>query len=142
MSLATEIRKTLEKHSLRLCFNVDKKFLAVALAWTLENFRDTRYAAAPSRPIDQTVIHWSSEFSVKVDVHFNNGVLDRSSGENGYTTKAEMTREPSEHAYEQICLRQDPETAGIVASPQRKVQIDNVSDRRYAAPIARSSARS
>nr|XP_033184775.1 uncharacterized protein LOC117154160 isoform X4 [Bombus vancouverensis nearcticus] len=72
--------------------------------------------------------------TVKVDVHFNNGVLDRSSGENGYTTKAEMTREPSEHAYEQICLRQDPETAGIVASPQRKVQIDNVSDRSFAKP--------
>ncbi|XP_033304972.1 uncharacterized protein LOC117208160 isoform X4 [Bombus bifarius] len=72
--------------------------------------------------------------TVKVDVHFNNGVLDRSSGENGYTTKAEMTREPSEHAYEQICLRQDPETAGIVTSPQRKVQIDNVSDRSFAKP--------
>ncbi|XP_048270578.1 uncharacterized protein LOC100651871 isoform X4 [Bombus terrestris] len=72
--------------------------------------------------------------TVKVDVHFNNGVLDRSSGENGYTTKAEMTREPSEHAYEQICLRQDAETAGIVASPQRKVQIDNVSDRSFAKP--------
>ncbi|XP_068968513.1 FK506-binding protein 5 isoform X2 [Bombus flavifrons] len=72
--------------------------------------------------------------TVKVDVHFNNGVLDRSSSENGYTTKAEMTREPSEHAYEQICLRQDPETAGIVASQQRKVQIDNVSDRSFAKP--------
>ncbi|XP_071856414.1 espin protein forked isoform X3 [Bombus fervidus] len=80
--------------------------------------------------------------TVKVDVHFNNGVLDRSSGENGYTTKAEMTREPSEHAYEQICLRQDPETAGIVASPQRKVQIDNVSDRSRSRKTDRRYSRS
>lgn len=66
---------------------------------------------------------------MKVDVHFNNGVLDRPSNENGYTNKSEMGQEPSEHAYEQICLRQDSDTGGIVSSSQKK--LDNTSDRRY-----------
>lgn len=66
---------------------------------------------------------------MKVDVHFNNGVLDRPLNENGYTNKSEMGQEPSEHAYEQICLRQDSDTGGIVSSSQKK--LDNTSDRRY-----------
>ncbi|KAK9296823.1 hypothetical protein QLX08_009236 [Tetragonisca angustula] len=71
--------------------------------------------------------------TVKVDVHFNNGVLERSPGENGYQTtgKAEIAREPPEHAYEQICLRQDPDiSGGNVTNTQRKTQhADNATDR-------------
>lgn len=71
---------------------------------------------------------------MKVDVHFNNAVLERSLGENGYqTTKAtEIAREPPEHAYEQICLRQDPDiSAGNLTNSQRKTQhADNATDRR------------
>lgn len=69
---------------------------------------------------------------MKVDVHFNNGVLERSAGENGYqTSKAEIAREPTEHAYEQICLRQDiPDiSGGNLTNTQRKTQ-DNATDRR------------
>ena len=77
---------------------------------------------------------FSTNFSVKVDVHFNNGVLERSPGENGYQTtgKAEIAREPPEHAYEQICLRQDPDiSGGNVTNTQRKTQhADNATDRR------------
>ncbi|KOX80036.1 hypothetical protein WN51_06450, partial [Melipona quadrifasciata] len=71
--------------------------------------------------------------TVKVDVHINNGILERSPGENGYqTTKAEIAREPPEHAYEQICLRQDPDiSGGNVTNTQRKTQhADNATDRR------------
>lgn len=70
---------------------------------------------------------------MKVDVHFNNGVLERPSGENDcQTTKAEIAREPPEHAYEQICLRQDPDiSGGNVTNSQRKTQhADNATDRR------------
>ncbi|XP_017887256.1 espin-like isoform X2 [Ceratina calcarata] len=58
--------------------------------------------------------------TVKVDVHINNGVLDRPSGGNGYAAKPEIARDPTEHAYEQICLRQEPETGAVANSPQKK----------------------
>ncbi|CAK9821731.1 hypothetical protein ANTRET_LOCUS405 [Anthophora retusa] len=68
--------------------------------------------------------------TVKVDVHINNGVLDRPSSGNGYTAKSEMVREPSEHAYEQICLRQDTENGGGVSSATpKKLPDNNTSDR-------------
>ncbi|XP_006615572.1 uncharacterized protein LOC102672576 isoform X1 [Apis dorsata] len=77
---------------------------------------------------------------VKVDVHFNNGVLDRPSNENGYTNKLEMGQEPPEHAYEQICLRQDSDTGGIVNNPQKK--LDNASDRSRSRKTDRRYSRS
>ncbi|OAD57023.1 hypothetical protein WN48_02822, partial [Eufriesea mexicana] len=85
--------------------------------------------------------------TVKVDVHFNNGVLDRPSSRNGYTAKSinreqsEMVREPSEHAYEQICLRQDSETGDVVATQQKKMP-DNASDRSRSRKIDRRYSRS
>nr|XP_034194435.1 hepatoma-derived growth factor-related protein 2 isoform X2 [Osmia lignaria]XP_034194437.1 hepatoma-derived growth factor-related protein 2 isoform X2 [Osmia lignaria]XP_034194438.1 hepatoma-derived growth factor-related protein 2 isoform X2 [Osmia lignaria] len=65
--------------------------------------------------------------TVKVDVHINNGLLDRPSSGNGYAVKSDMVRESSEHAYEQICLRQEPEAAGVAALAQKKFS-DNASD--------------
>ncbi|XP_076161356.1 espin protein forked isoform X2 [Ptiloglossa arizonensis] len=63
--------------------------------------------------------------TVKVDVHINNGVLDRPTSGNGYAAKSEAIREPYEHAYEQICLRQEPEATGTAA--QKRLP-DNASD--------------
>ncbi|XP_076233099.1 espin protein forked [Calliopsis andreniformis] len=64
---------------------------------------------------------------VKVDVHINNGVLERPSSGNGYSTKSEIVAEPSEHAYEQICLRQEP-NAGEAPTIGQKRLPDNASD--------------
>nr|XP_034194446.1 hepatoma-derived growth factor-related protein 2 isoform X6 [Osmia lignaria] len=71
--------------------------------------------------------------TVKVDVHINNGLLDRPSSGNGYAVKSDMVRESSEHAYEQICLRQEPEAAGVAALAQKKFS-DNASDGSFAKP--------
>ncbi|XP_053986968.1 uncharacterized protein LOC128880669 [Hylaeus volcanicus] len=62
--------------------------------------------------------------TVKVDVHINNGVLDRPTAGNGYASKPEAAREPFEHAYEQICLRQDTEPG---TAAQKRLP-DNASD--------------
>ncbi|XP_029046225.2 hepatoma-derived growth factor-related protein 2 isoform X2 [Osmia bicornis bicornis] len=66
--------------------------------------------------------------TVKVDVHINNGLLDRPSSGNGYAVKSDMVRESSEHAYEQICLRQESEAAGVPAALAQKKLSDNASD--------------
>ncbi|XP_076626567.1 espin protein forked isoform X1 [Colletes latitarsis] len=73
---------------------------------------------------DETLTACCHPIAVKVDVHINNGVLDRPTSGNGYATKSEAVREPYEHAYEQICLRQDPEAA---TAGQKRVP-DNASD--------------
>ncbi|XP_076386989.1 espin protein forked isoform X5 [Megachile rotundata] len=65
--------------------------------------------------------------TVKVDVHVNDALLDRPSSGNGYAVKSDMVRESTEHAYEQICLRQEPEVAGV-ATLARKKAADNASD--------------
>ncbi|CAL7948042.1 unnamed protein product [Xylocopa violacea] len=70
--------------------------------------------------------------TVKVDVHINNAIpVDRSG-------KQETVREPSEHTYEQICLRQDPE---IGSAPPKK-QPDNASDRSRSRKTDRRYSRS
>ncbi|KAF7390059.1 hypothetical protein HZH68_011916 [Vespula germanica] len=65
--------------------------------------------------------------TVKVDVHINNGSFGKTHTGNGHTGRSEIMREaPSEHAYEQICLRQE-ETSSVGSSSNKKV-IDNASD--------------
>ncbi|XP_015175204.1 PREDICTED: probable serine/threonine-protein kinase mps1 isoform X2 [Polistes dominula] len=66
--------------------------------------------------------------TVKVDVHINNGgSFGKTHPGNGHTGRTEITREtPSEHAYEQICLRQE-ETSSVGSSGNKKI-IDNASD--------------
>ncbi|KAF7387751.1 hypothetical protein HZH66_010518 [Vespula vulgaris] len=67
--------------------------------------------------------------AVKVDVHINNGSFGKTHTGNGHTGRSEIMREaPSEHAYEQICLRQE-ETSSVGSSSNKKV-IDNASDSR------------
>lgn len=68
--------------------------------------------------------------SVKVDVHINNGGFARPHPANGHAARAEIApaRESSEHAYEQICVRQ--EETGSVGSSSRKKPPDNASDSR------------
>lgn len=63
-------------------------------------------------------------FLVKVDVHINNnGGFGHSA--NGHAARSEIVpREPSEHAYEQICIRQEEIDSG------EKKSNDNVSDSR------------
>ncbi|KZC11519.1 hypothetical protein WN55_03078 [Dufourea novaeangliae] len=64
--------------------------------------------------------------TVKVDVHVNNGVTERPSSGNCYAAKPEQTvREQTEHAYEQICPRQEPEPGGTTV--QKRLS-DNPSD--------------
>ncbi|XP_043504259.1 J domain-containing protein DDB_G0295729 [Polistes fuscatus] len=68
--------------------------------------------------------------TVKVDVHINNGGnFGKTHPGNGHTGgRPEITREtPSEHAYEQICLRQE-ETSSVGSSSGNKKIIDNASD--------------
>ncbi|KAM0734998.1 hypothetical protein ACS0PU_011111 [Formica fusca] len=65
--------------------------------------------------------------TVKVDVHINNnGFVGRPHPSNGHAARSELAREPSEHAYEQICVRQ--EETGSVSSSSRKKPADNASD--------------
>ncbi|XP_025156038.1 espin isoform X2 [Harpegnathos saltator] len=66
--------------------------------------------------------------TVKVDVHINNGGFNRSLHPgNGHAARSEIApRESSEHAYEQICVRQ--EETGSVGSSSRKKLADNTSD--------------
>lgn len=67
--------------------------------------------------------------SVKVDVHINNGgFVGRPHPSNGHAARSEIAREPPDHAYEQICVRQ--EEIGNVGSSSRKKPTDNVSDSR------------
>ncbi|XP_020288733.1 espin [Pseudomyrmex gracilis] len=64
--------------------------------------------------------------TVKVDVHINNGgYVGRPHAGNGHAARSEIARESSEHAYEQICVRQ--EETGSVSSSSRK-KTDNASD--------------
>nr|XP_012216328.1 PREDICTED: espin isoform X1 [Linepithema humile] len=64
--------------------------------------------------------------TVKVDVHINNNGFGRTHPGNGHAARSEIAREPAEHAYEQICVRQ--EETGSVGSSSRKKPTDNVSD--------------
>ncbi|XP_032666801.1 espin isoform X2 [Odontomachus brunneus] len=65
--------------------------------------------------------------TVKVDVHINNGGFNRPHPSNGHAARSEIApREASEHAYEQICVRQ--EETGSVGSSSRKKPADNTSD--------------
>ncbi|XP_012542288.2 espin [Monomorium pharaonis] len=65
--------------------------------------------------------------TVKVDVHINNGgFVGRSHPGNGHAARSEIAREPSDHAYEQICVRQ--EETSSVSSSSRKKPADNTSD--------------
>ncbi|XP_029175810.1 espin [Nylanderia fulva] len=65
--------------------------------------------------------------TVKVDVHINNnGFVGRPHPSNGHAARSELAREPSEHAYEQICVRQ--EETSSVSSSSRKKAADNASD--------------
>ncbi|KMQ89239.1 muscle m-line assembly protein unc-89, partial [Lasius niger] len=65
--------------------------------------------------------------TVKVDVHINNnGFVGKPHPSNGHAARSELAREPSEHAYEQICVRQ--EETGSVNSSSRKKPADNASD--------------
>lgn len=75
----------------------------------------------------------ASPIPVKVDVHVDNGLLDRSSSGNGSAGKSEGTREPSEHAYEQICLRQDQETGDPAVALRSKLTTseNDAAERRY-----------
>lgn len=67
---------------------------------------------------------------MKVDVHINNGGFSRPHAGNGHATRSEVVpRETSEHAYEQICVRQE-EIGSVVGSSSRKKPADNVSDSR------------
>ncbi|XP_011254235.1 espin [Camponotus floridanus] len=66
--------------------------------------------------------------TVKVDVHINNnGFVGKPHPSNGHAARssADLAREPSEHAYEQICVRQE-ETSSVSSS--RKKPTDNASD--------------
>ncbi|EZA50049.1 hypothetical protein X777_11713 [Ooceraea biroi] len=65
--------------------------------------------------------------TVKVDVHINNGgFVGRPHPSNGHAARSEIAKEPQDHAYEQICVRQ--EEIGNVGSSSRKKPTDNVSD--------------
>ncbi|KAK2581251.1 hypothetical protein KPH14_008041 [Odynerus spinipes] len=66
--------------------------------------------------------------TVKVDVHINNGSFGKTAhAANGHSGRSEIMREtPTEHAYEQICLRQE-ETSSVGSSANKKI-IDNASD--------------
>ncbi|RLU21115.1 hypothetical protein DMN91_005488 [Ooceraea biroi] len=65
--------------------------------------------------------------TVKVDVHINNGgFVGRPHPSNGHAARSEIAKEPQDHAYEQICVRQ--EEIGNVGSSSRKKSTDNVSD--------------
>lgn len=67
--------------------------------------------------------------SVKVDVHINNGgFVGRPHPGNGHAARSEIARESSDHAYEQICVRQ--EETSSVSSSSRKKPVDNTSDSR------------
>lgn len=70
--------------------------------------------------------------SVKVDVHINNnGFVGRPHPSNGHAARssADLAREPTEHAYEQICVRQE-ETSSVSSSSRKKPTTDNASDSR------------
>ncbi|XP_024880123.1 nucleolar and coiled-body phosphoprotein 1-like [Temnothorax curvispinosus] len=66
--------------------------------------------------------------TVKVDVHINNGggFVGRPHTGNGHAARSEIARESSDHAYEQICVRQ--EETSSVSSSSRKKPADNASD--------------
>ncbi|XP_011863377.1 PREDICTED: espin [Vollenhovia emeryi] len=65
--------------------------------------------------------------TVKVDVHINNGgFVGRPHTGNGHAARSEIARESSDHAYEQICVRQ--EETSSVSSSSRKKPADNTSD--------------
>ncbi|XP_018051616.1 PREDICTED: espin isoform X1 [Atta colombica] len=65
--------------------------------------------------------------TVKVDVHINNGgFVGRPHPGNGHATRSEIARESSDHAYEQICVRQ--EETSSVSSSSRKKPVDITSD--------------
>ncbi|XP_011704680.1 PREDICTED: espin [Wasmannia auropunctata] len=65
--------------------------------------------------------------TVKVDVHINNGgFVGRPHPGNGHAARSEIARESSDHAYEQICVRQ--EETSSVSSASRKKPVDNTSD--------------
>ena len=56
-------------------------------------------------------------------------LTDRPVG-NGYVAKSEMARDTTEHAYEQICLRQEPETGGVAITGQKRLP-ENPADSRW-----------
>ncbi|XP_071575502.1 uncharacterized protein [Temnothorax nylanderi] len=66
--------------------------------------------------------------TVKVDVYINNGggFVGRPHTGNGHAARSEIARESSDHAYKQICVRQ--EETSSVSSSSRKKPADNASD--------------
>ncbi|XP_071627013.1 uncharacterized protein F [Temnothorax longispinosus] len=80
--------------------------------------------------------------TVKVDVHINNGggFVGRPHTGNGHAARSEIARESSDHAYEQICVRQ--EETSSVSSSSRKKPADNASDSSRSRKIDRRYSRS
>ncbi|XP_018342594.1 PREDICTED: espin isoform X1 [Trachymyrmex septentrionalis] len=79
--------------------------------------------------------------TVKVDVHINNGgFVGRPHPGNGHAARSEIARESSDHAYEQICVRQ--EETSSVSSSSRKKPVDNTSDSSRSRKIDRRYSRS
>ncbi|KAI4502878.1 hypothetical protein M0802_001922 [Mischocyttarus mexicanus] len=92
--------------------------------------KDETLTGKVARPRYQNVDYVSKHRSIlKVDVHINNGgSFGKTHPGNGHTGRPEINREPpSEHAYEQICLRQE-ETSSVGSSSANKKIIDNASD--------------
>ncbi|XP_066584473.1 espin isoform X2 [Prorops nasuta] len=75
--------------------------------------------------------------TVKVDVHINNGGLAKGTGGNA---SSDISRDGSEHAYEQICIRQEETTS--VGSYTHKRITDNVSDSSRSRKTGRRYSRS
>ncbi|KAL0112806.1 hypothetical protein PUN28_012220 [Cardiocondyla obscurior] len=79
--------------------------------------------------------------TVKVDVHINNGgFVGRPHTGNGHAARSEIARESTDHAYEQICVRQ--EETSSVSSSSRKKPADNASDSSRSRKIDRRYSRS
>ncbi|XP_043480070.1 espin isoform X2 [Leptopilina heterotoma] len=80
-----------------------------------------------SRNGERNIIQRKDEtLTVKVDVHINNGTYKPIS--NGHSIRSDsIIKDTSEHAYEQICLRQEENDSSVSSSFQKKLS-DNASD--------------
>ncbi|KAG7197797.1 hypothetical protein KM043_001611 [Ampulex compressa] len=91
--------------------------------------RITRLFGDGERP--RTAERRDETLTVKVDVHANEAALERPPTGNGFAHRPEIGRDAPEHAYEQICPRQEdgaPLPAPAAATALHKKPPDNVSD--------------
>lgn len=94
-----------------------------------ENFSSVMFSRGRFSRARCVIFQARLRLSVKVDVHINNGgFVGRPHTGNGHAARTEIARESSDHAYEQICVRQ--EETSSVSSSSRKKPADNASDSR------------